>query len=117
MAKFRGVIGYSPETVETKPGVWEDVTVEKLYYGDVLRVTRNQVEADKVNNDTTLSNEISVLADAYLLSHLDKIRYIKYLGVAWTVSSTVLERPRLILRLGGVYNGPEFSGSEAPGTP
>lgn len=105
MAKFFGSIGYG-ETVETKPGVYEDVITEKQYYGDVVRNSRGLVEGDKVNNDISVGNSISIVADAYANEHFFAIRYIRWAGVLWTVSDVDVQSPRLLLRLGGVYNGP-----------
>ena len=36
MAKFFGIVGYA-ETVQVKPGVWQDVITEYKYYGDEVR--------------------------------------------------------------------------------
>lgn len=104
MAKFYGEIGYG-ETVETVPGVWEDVIKERKYFGDVLRNTRGMHEGDKVNNDITVGNSISIVADAYAHEHFFAMRYIKWAGTYWTISDVEVQRPRLLLRLGGVYNG------------
>ena len=104
MAKFYGEIGYG-ETVETVPGVWEDVITERKYFGDVLRNTRGAQEGDKVNNDITVGNSISIVADAYAHEHFFAMKYIKWAGAYWTVSDVEVQRPRLLLRLGGVYNG------------
>lgn len=108
MAKFYGVIGYG-ETQENPPdsGIYEDVITEYSYYGDVVRNSRKLEEADmKVNNDLSVGNSISIVADAYANEHFFAIRYIKWAGVLWTVSNVDVQSPRLILRLGGVYNGP-----------
>lgn len=104
MAKFYGEIGYG-QTVETVPGVWEDVITSRKYYGDVLRNTRALQEGDKVNNDITVGNSISIVADAYAYEHFFAMKYIKWAGAYWTVSDVEVQRPRLLLRLGGVYNG------------
>lgn len=107
MARFCGPIGYAGETIETKPGVFKDVITERKYYGDVLRNTRRlESNGDKVNNDISVGNSISIVADAYAREHIMKMRYIKWLGVLWTLSDIEVQHPRLILRLGGVYNGP-----------
>lgn len=106
MARFFGKIGYG-ETMETAPGVWQDVITEKDYYGDVVRNSRGLREGEKVNNDLTVGNSISVVADAYANEHFFAIRYIKWAGVLWIVDDVLVESPRLILRLGGVYNGPK----------
>lgn len=104
MAKFYGEIGYG-HTVETVPGVWEDVITERKYYGDVLRNTRGVQEGDKINNDLTVGNSISIVADAYAHEHFFAMRYIKWAGTYWTISNVEVQRPRLLLQLGGVYNG------------
>lgn len=106
MAKFHGEIGYG-ETVEKAPGVWEDVITEKSYYGDVIRNTRQLKEGEGVNADLSVGNSISIVADAYANEHFFAIRYIKWAGALWTVSNVEVQSPRLILRLGGVYNGPK----------
>lgn len=107
MAKFHGKIGYG-ETVETAPGVWQDVVVERNYFGDVIRNTRSLQESDnKVNYDLSVGNSISIVADAYANLHFFAIRYVEWAGTLWTVSDVEVQSPRLILRLGGVYNGPK----------
>ena len=104
--RFRDVIGYG-DTVETVPGVWDDVITERYYRGDVVRNTRKYSEGESVNDELTVSNSISVVSDDYLLLHLSDIRYIRWSGTLWKVSDIEVQRPRLILRLGGVYNGPK----------
>jgi hypothetical protein len=106
MAKFYGVIGYG-ENVESSPGVWQDVITEKSYFGDVIRNTRTlRDEGEKLNNDLSVGNSISIVADAYANEHFFAIRYIEWAGALWTVSDVEVQSPRLLLRLGGVYNGP-----------
>lgn len=105
MARFFGNVGYG-ENVETRPGVWEDVIIERPYYGDVVRNSRKLSEGETLNNDLTVGNSISIVADAYANEHFFAIRYVEWAGSLWTVSDVVVERPRLILRLGTVYNGP-----------
>lgn len=104
MAKFYGEIGYG-HSVETAPGVWQDVITVKNYYGDVLRNTRRLENGENVNNDRTVNNSISILADAYANENFMAILYLKWMGTLWNVSDVEVQSPRLILRLGGVYNG------------
>jgi hypothetical protein len=106
MAKFYGEIGYG-ETVETSPGVWEDVITEYSYYGDVIRNTRKLQEGEVLNDDLSVNNSISIVADQYANEHFFAIRYIKWAGALWKVSDVEVQSPRLLLRLGGVYNGPK----------
>ena len=105
MAKFFGVIGYG-ESVEEAPGVWTDTITEYPYYGDVVRNTRRLDNGEKVNNDLSVGNSISIVADAYAREHFFAMRYINWAGTLWIVSDVEVRSPRLILRLGGVYDGP-----------
>jgi hypothetical protein len=105
MARFYGEIGYG-QSVEKKPGVWEDVIVVKKYYGDVLRNSRQLQTGESVNLNLNVNNSISILADAYAYEHFFAIRYIRWAGALWTVNSVEVQRPRLILEIGGEYNGP-----------
>ena len=105
MARFHGRIGYG-ETVETAPGVWVDEIVEYSYYGDVIRNARNLREGENLNMDLSVQNSISIVADAYANEHFFAIRYVEWAGVLWTISSVEVQSPRLLLRLGEVYNGP-----------
>lgn len=114
MAKFYGVIGYG-ETVETSPGVWQDVITERSYYGDIIRNARYLKESEgNVNNDISVGNSISIVADAYANAHIFAIRYIKWAGALWTVQMVEVQSPRLLLRLGGVYNGPTAPAPDDP---
>jgi hypothetical protein len=110
MAKFFGNVGYG-ESVETESGVWVDNIVEYNYTGDVIRNTRQMQEGTSLNDDLTVSNSISIVADAYATEHFFAIRYVGWAGTLWTVSEVEVQSPRLLLRLGGVYNGPRL---EAP---
>lgn len=108
MARFYGNVGYGI-SVETDPGVsgvWEDEIVEFPYQGDVIRDTRNLVVADKLNDDISVTNSISVIADQYAIENFMYIKYVEWNGVLWTVPNVEVRRPRLILSIGEVYNGP-----------
>lgn len=106
MARFYGRVGYTSAQEETAPGVFEDVIVERNYYGDIIRNSRNLSEGENLHKDLSVSNEIRVVADAYAFDHFHAIKYVEWAGVLWTVSSVEVQRPRLLLRLGEVYNGP-----------
>jgi hypothetical protein len=112
MAKYFGRIGYG-ETEESAPGVWVDTIVEHSYYGDVIRNTRKLSEGENLNNDLSVGNSISIVADAYANDHFFAIRYIEWAGVLWTVKEVEVQSPRLIFRLGEVYNGPTAGTSAA----
>jgi hypothetical protein len=105
MAKWFGRVGYG-HSADRQNGVWEDEITERKYYGDVIRNTRRLVTGNEVNSDITTSNSISVMADPYALEHFFAIRYVEWTGTLWNVNEVEVQSPRLLLRLGGVYNGP-----------
>lgn len=104
MAKFYGPIGYA-ETKETAPGIFREVIEEHCYYGDVTRNARRLEAGTGINDNVVINNTISILADAYAVSHFFAIRYVKWMGAAWKVTNVEVQAPRLILTLGDVYNG------------
>lgn len=110
MARYYGKVGYGV-AVETSPGVYEDVITEFFYFGDVVRNSLKFKEGQSTNNDLTVGNSISIIADAYANENFFAIRYVIWSGAYWAVSEVEILRPRLLLRLGGVYNGPK---PEAP---
>lgn len=104
MAKYYGVIGYAA-TIQTEPGIYEEQIIETEYMGDVLRNTRRLREGSKINDDITISNQISIIADPYASNNFHAMRYVTFMGAKWKVSDVEVQYPRLILTLGGLYNG------------
>jgi len=106
MARFYDVVGYG-ESVETPvaSGVWVDVITEVPYYGDVIRNTRKLESGESLNDDITVGNSVSIVADDYAIEHFSKIKYVRWAGTLWTVRNVEVKSPRLIMSLGSVYNG------------
>ena len=105
MARFYGVVGFSADEVETKPGVWEEVIVERSYFGDVTRNTRKLSETEYLNDKVSVGNNISIVSDPYALQNFHAIRYVEWMGALWKVSSVEVQYPRLVLSIGEVYHG------------
>lgn len=104
MNKYYGNLGFA-ESVEVRPGVWENKITEKPYFGDVIRYSKSYGSADKVVDDLNVSNQISILTDPYVMNHFQNLKYLEWLGVKWKVTTIDIAYPRLILSIGGVYNG------------
>lgn len=104
MAKFYGVIGYAV-TKETAPGVWTEEIAEQSYYGDLTRNMRRLQDSGDLNDDINVANEISIVADPYANANFHSMRYVAFMGAKWKISKVEVHYPRLILTLGGVYNG------------
>lgn len=104
--RFYGEVGYvSTEPDET--GVFRPTPVEHSYYGDVLSLSTKWKSTDNLNDDIQVSHKISILADPYAYQNFPYIKYVRWLDTRWTVTTVDVEYPRLILTLGGVYNGPQ----------
>lgn len=103
MAKFSGKIGYI-STVETKPGIWEETVIEKQYYGDLVKNTSRFTVSDSTNDNITISNSISIVADQYACYNYMHMRYVVFMNSKWKISNAELAYPRIILTLGGQYH-------------
>lgn len=105
MGKFYGTIGYAI-TEETSPGVWKEQIVERNYFGDSLRnISRRYENSGGINDNIRISNDISILADAFAYENFSHMRYVEFMGAKWIIANVEVQHPRLILTLGGVYNG------------
>ena len=104
MAKWYGKVGYVT-TEETEPGIWATKVTEVLYSGDLLKNISKWVTSNKVNDDLNVANQISIIADPFAYQNFSSIKYVEFMGAMWEVSSAEVQYPRLILTVGGVYNG------------
>lgn len=105
MAKWCGKVGYA-ETVETERGIYESQIVERTYYGDVMSSRwKRQQSSEKINDDINLANVISIVADPFANQHCSEMVYVEFMGTKWKVTDVEIQYPRLILSMGGVYNG------------
>ena len=104
MAKFYGIIGFASQK-EIRPGVWIDEITERGYSGDLVRNTRNAQNLQQLNDDISLSNQISIVADPYANENFFAMRYVTFMGSKWKITSVEVQYPRLILSIGGIWNG------------
>lgn len=105
MARFYGVIGYA-QTVEKTPGNWSVEVTERNHIGDVIRnYYSERTASDSTNDDLNINNQISIIADSFASQNFLYMRYAEFMGVKWKITNVEVSYPRLILTLGGVYNG------------
>ena len=104
MAKYYGVIGYS-DTVEIEPGIWEEEIITKPFYGDEVKNTSRYQSSGGVNDDININNNISIIADPYANENFQHMRYVIFMGAKWKITNVEIQYPRIILSIGGVYNG------------
>jgi hypothetical protein len=109
--KFHGAVGYATDE-ETSPGVWQEIITERSYFGDVNRAARRlETPLLTLNQNVALENSISIVADAFALNNFETMRYVTWNGKRWIITSVEIERPRLVLTIGGLWNG------DTPGAP
>lgn len=105
MAKWFGNVGYS-ETVETVPGVHTPQITIREYCGDVIRInTRWSTNSESTNDNLTVNCQISIVADPFAINKAHSIKWIEFMGTKWKVTSVEPQFPRLLLTLGGEWNG------------
>lgn len=104
MNRWYGKVGYV-ETSETEPGISEEQETVRYYYGELIKNSSKFRVSGNVNDDRDVTVELSIVADPYSDQHFSSIRYVEFGGVKWKVNTVEPKRPRLILSLGGEYNG------------
>lgn len=104
MSKFYGKIGFAVLN-ESTPGVWDEDIEERNCYGDLIQNTRRLQGSSNLNDDINITNELIIVSDPYADKNFHSIRYVELMGAKWKVTSVEVQYPRLILTLGGVYNG------------
>lgn len=102
--RYHGKVGYAI-CEETSPSVWVDHIVEREYTGDMYKLSAKWQTNDHLNDNLSIGNQISILADPFAYNYFSQIKYAEIMGSLWKVVGIEVERPRLILTLGGVYNG------------
>lgn len=105
MAKWHGVIGFC-NTTETLSGIWVMEPTERYYFGDVLSRYIKTENGEGLNDNITINNKISVVADSFARNNIGYMKYVSWSGSLWEINSIEVQYPRLILTVGGLYNGP-----------
>ena len=106
MAKWFGKVGYDTK-VEIEPGIWKSKITEVEYFGDITSNRWRHQKSENVNDDVNISNVISIVADQFAYTNCSNMVYVEYMGIKWKITDVDIQPPRLILSMGGVYNGPQ----------
>ncbi len=104
--RFCGEVGYAPTEIDDY-GIARTKLIKRKYYGNVMDPGSRWKETENLHDDISVSHRISILADPFAIENFPYIKYVTWLGTRWAVKSVSVEYPRLILSLGGVYNGPQ----------
>lgn len=112
--KYHGKIGFSTFKEKTL-GVDVECVEEHEYFGDVIRNSKRFETGQQVNPNLQINNQISIVADPYARENLFSIRYASWMGCLWEITSVDVQYPRMILSIGGAYNGPTPGSSNGVG--
>ena len=105
MAKWYGKIGYS-ETVETDPGVWTPQVTVHEYFGDVIKGNAKwSGTSESTNDNLTVNSQISIVADPFAIEKFYSMKWIEFMGAKWKITTADPQPPRILLTLGGLWNG------------
>ena len=105
MAKWYGKIGYAV-TKQVSPSVWKPQIEEYSYFGDIIRNTSSwNNNTDTTNDDLKFDAQVSIVADHFAQNHFGSMKWVELYGAKWKVVKVEPRHPRLILTVGGLYNG------------
>lgn len=113
MAKYYGKIGYAIRQ-ETAPSVWEEKIVTKNFCGEQLNTKSKWQTSSHLNDNITITTQLSIVADPFAMQNFYNMRYAEYLGCKWKIEAVEIAYPRLILTIGGVYNDCDDGNDETP---
>lgn len=99
--RYSGKVGFA-NTSDQGDGVHEESFEERSYFGDVRQSRYRRYSNDTINDELSVSTEISIVADEFAFEHFSKIKYAEWMGEKWDVQNVRPAHPRLILTLGEV---------------
>lgn len=114
MDKYSGLIGFV-RNYEKEPGIWEDEVTEKHYTGDILKNNQRFAVSNTTSGEIKITNQFSIMGNSYAFDHVSDIRYLEWRGNRWIIETIELQYPRLVMTIGGLYNGPQATVTEDPG--
>ena len=79
MARFCGKVGFI-QYVESSPGIWDESIIEKEYRGDLVRNMSKFQTSGNINDNITMANNISIVADPYANQNFQHMRYVLFMG-------------------------------------
>lgn len=104
--KYSGLAGFNEKDIEVRPGVLQNQIKERRIKGNVLNYGHyNSDTPNSMQQDVSIRNRLSIIMDPYIKKNFNNILYVTFMNVRWSISSLTINGNRVILDLGGVYNG------------
>lgn len=103
MAKYSGLIGFK-EDQKVVDGIVSSGYKEVKLKGDVLSNVRTFQESQKKYDNISIGNSLSLVASEYAFNNCSRMRYAVYAGQKWKIESIEVKRPRIIVKLGDIWN-------------
>lgn len=101
--KWYGNIGFGIPVNEND--IHTEVITDKPYKGDILENNLRWQQSDKIDDDLNITNKISVIANDFAYDNIGYMKYVELRGNKWKIVSATLQYPRILLTIGGVWNG------------
>ena len=104
--KWYGYIGFAESVQDPNdPTVYKNDIIEIPFYGDLKKLYKSDKEvANQINDNISINNIISVVANPFAMANFHKIKYITFAGTKWKITSVEVNYPRLEIYLGSAWN-------------
>lgn len=104
MTKFRGNIGLNRGPVETDPGIYVQ-TIDEMEVSGEMRGLGARWQSMEMGDSLSARHVLSIITPEDSIITFTEAVYVLWQGRKWSVVSIEYKRPRIELRLGGLYNG------------
>lgn len=104
MTKFRGNIGLKRGATETSPGIFTQ-TIDEMEVSGEMRGLGARWQSMEMNDSLSARHVLSIITPEDSIINFTETVYVWWQGRKWSVISIEYKRPRIELRLGGLYNG------------
>lgn len=97
--KYNGKVGFVI-TRETSPGTWTPQTEVREVLGDVLLRNIRETDAQSINTNVDISQQISFVYDNFLIQNMFVMQWMEWMGKKFKISKIDVRPPRMIVTLG-----------------
>jgi len=103
--RYAGLIGVKLPPEEVSPGVWHPRVKTIKVRGKIYALKVSWSSGTLQQETPRATHKLTFIGTAELLSDSLLPLWVEWQGTKWEVISVDYQRPRIELRIGGVYNG------------